>query len=391
MISIQEKVDCCGCTACFAVCPVSCISMETDHEGFDYPAVDQEKCIHCGKCLKVCPVPNQVKNPEEPEVYACYNKDEETRLKSSSGGIFSLLAENILNQQGVVFGAKFNENFDVVHDYTETIEGLVSFRGSKYVQSRMGDCYQQAKRFLESGRYVLFSGTPCQIAGLKKFLTKDYSNLLAVDLICHGVPSPMVFQIYKEGLEKQYQSTINSFSFRNKEHGWEKFYNVVVVGTHCDSSPFHQNIYMKGFLCDLYLRPSCHKCAAKNFQSGSDITLADYWGVTKVHPTFDDDRGISAVIINSTLGSAIFDVIKSDLMVLKSQLSHIIKYNSPLIQSVEAHPKRCYFFENFEKIPFQELTDICIKSQQTFWKVFKRKIRRIFINRITRRFCSFNK
>jgi coenzyme F420-reducing hydrogenase beta subunit len=196
MIHLTEKTDCCGCNACVQSCPKDCITMQEDNEGFLYPAIDLETCIDCSLCEKVCPEIHQKEVRKPLQVYAAKNRNEEVRLQSSSGGIFTLLAEKIIEEHGVVFGARFDENWAVIHDYTETIEGLASFRGSKYVQSRIGETFSQAKQFLKSGRKVLFSGSPCQIAGLKLFLKKDYENLLTIDFVCHGVPSPKVWRKY---------------------------------------------------------------------------------------------------------------------------------------------------------------------------------------------------
>ncbi|GHV67888.1 hypothetical protein AGMMS49928_05970 [Spirochaetia bacterium] len=193
---VPDKTQCTGCHACYAVCPVCCIVMREDAEGFVYPEIEIEKCTKCGLCEKICPALNQGNERRPLHVYAAKNTNETIRAASSSGGIFTLLAETIINEGGVVFGARFNEQWEVIHDYTETIDGLAAFRGSKYVQSRIGDTYTQARDFLVAGRRVLFSGTPCQIAGLKNFLQKDYENLLAVDLVCHGVPSPAVWRKY---------------------------------------------------------------------------------------------------------------------------------------------------------------------------------------------------
>ena len=196
MIKIRQNSDCCGCNACTQSCPLKCISLREDREGFLYPEADLERCCNCRLCNKVCPVINRRETGNPLSVYAVKNRDEEIRRQSSSGGIFTLLAEKILDENGVVFGARFDENWDVKHDYVETREGLALFRGSKYVQSRIGDSYLQAQQFLKKGRKVLFSGTPCQIAGLKLFLGKEYDNLLAVDFVCHGVPSPLVWRMY---------------------------------------------------------------------------------------------------------------------------------------------------------------------------------------------------
>lgn len=196
MISITSKEMCCGCAACEQRCPKSCIVMREDEEGFLYPQTDMSKCIDCGLCEKVCPVLNQGEKRKPLYVYAAKNKNPQIQLYSSSGGVFTHIAEQIIQNNGVVFGARFDENWAVKHDYTETLEGLAAMRGSKYVQSRIGSTYQQAKDFLEAGRLVLFSGTPCQIRGLKLFLAKEYENLLTVDLVCHGVPSPEIWRQY---------------------------------------------------------------------------------------------------------------------------------------------------------------------------------------------------
>ena len=202
MIEIKEKSSCCGCEACVQCCPKQCLTMHEDCEGFLYPQVDESSCIDCGLCEKVCPVIHQNASQEPLSSYIAINPNEEIRLKSSSGGIFTLLAEKIIAEGGVVFGARFDENWDVVHAWTDTIEGLAPLCGSKYVQSRIGNTYNEAKDFLKQGRKVLFSGTPCQIAGLKKFLRKEYANLLTVDFICHGVPSPGVWRRYLSELRE---------------------------------------------------------------------------------------------------------------------------------------------------------------------------------------------
>ena len=236
MIDIKDKKDCCGCSACVQICPKHCIHMVADNEGFLYPQVDTTVCINCGLCEKVCPVINQ-NEPREPlAVYAAKINNDEIRIKSSSGGIFTLLAEKIINEGGVVFGAKFNKNWDVVHDYTETINGLEAFRGSKYVQSIIGDNFKIAKQFLNDGRKVLFSGTPCQIAGLKRYLQKEYNNLLTIDIICHGVPSISIWGKYKNKVKQlaSYScrdfastnnklSTLNDINFRDKTNGWKHY------------------------------------------------------------------------------------------------------------------------------------------------------------------------
>lgn len=207
MIQIENKQKCTGCSACVQTCPKQCISFEEDEQGFRYPCVNQELCIDCGLCEKVCPCINENEQIMPLDIYAAKNPDKEIRKKSSSGGFFTMLAESIIDEGGVVFGARFNKKYNVIHDYTETKDGIEAFRGSKYVQSIIGDTYKQARDFLKAGRKVLFSGTPCQIAGLRLFLRKDYEHLYTVDFICHGVPSPGVFRWYL-------QEEINNYAAR---------------------------------------------------------------------------------------------------------------------------------------------------------------------------------
>ena len=324
MIHIEKKQDCCGCESCAQACPKRCISMREDAEGFLYPEVDRDLCVDCHLCERVCPVLNQGEERKPLRSYAAKNKDEEIRRRSSSGGIFTLLAERVIDEDGVVFGARFDERWNVVHGYTETREGLAAFRGSKYVQSQLGDSYRQAESFLKSGRKVLFSGTPCQIAGLRLFLRKEYDNLLTVDFICHGVPSPGVWREYlREEIVRQRigknsvlshpnrvqgDIRVENISFRDKRLGWKKFsfaLTLSVPGGHGAnntvllSEPLDKNIYLRGFLSDLYLRPSCYTCPAKCMKSGSDVTIGDFWGIKRVYPSFDDDKGVSVLLIHT--------------------------------------------------------------------------------------------
>lgn len=336
MIEILEKAACCGCSACAEKCPKQCIRLKEDNEGFLYPQVDRNTCIDCGICEKVCPVINQSDERGPLHVYAAKNRNEEIRLKSSSGGIFTLLAEETLKENGVVFGARFDENWEVKHDCTETVEGLAAFRGSKYLQSRMEDNYKKAETFLKQGRKVLFSGSPCQIAGLKKFLRKEYENLLAVDFICHGVPSPKVWRMYLDETCQKIidqggknsvssvlanggrKSCIEAIGFRDKISGWKKYSfflklnsGIIKGGKNTAGlfEPHPGNIFMRGFLSNLYLRPSCHSCAAKSGKSGSDITIADYWGIHLFMPDFDDDRGVGLVLVNSPKGEKLYNAL----------------------------------------------------------------------------------
>ena len=372
MIHIQDKSQCCGCEACVQRCPVHCISMRADEEGFMYPEVDSSLCIQCGLCEKVCPVIGRSESREPISVWAAWNKNDEIRRQSSSGGIFTAIAESVIGRGGIVFGARFDDNWNVIHDSTETLEGLAAFRGSKYVQSRIGDCYIRAEQFLKQGRTVLFTGTPCQIAGLHGFLQKDYPNLLTADIICHGVPSPGVWQQYINEEIQNYSRKCNrkflffpssirgrgykieNISFRDKVTGWKKF-SVSIVFSLIDSqgeyhktrlcSPYSNNKFMLGFLSNLYLRPICYKCPIKNFRSQSDITIGDYWGVQQEITGIDDDKGISAIIVNNVQGLEIIQQL-DEIKMLQTTYNKVLMYNPVLEHSVEEHKNRLPFYRD---------------------------------------------
>ena len=372
MIDIEDKKQCCGCSACVQCCPKRCITMQEDTEGFLYPVVDECICVDCGLCERVCPVLNQSSEREPLEVYAAFNKNEEIRMQSSSGGIFTSLADQVIKEGGVVFGARFNEDWEVVHDYVETIEGLSVFRGSKYVQSRIGNTFSQTEQFLKQGRKVLFSGTPCQIAGLKLYLRKEYENLLTMDFICHGVPSSGVWRQYLNELIARLGNSRNSvyphsesiilnsirnisrIEFRNKRLGWKKycFALTLSVTDECGSKntvllsePHNENIFMKGFLANLYLRPSCYACPSKCLKSGSDITIGDYWGIQNVKPEIDDDKGICCTIVNTSKG--IFYVSKMNVNKIISSYKEVFQGNTALIKSALLSAKRDEFYRHY--------------------------------------------
>lgn len=303
MIEITKKQNCSGCYACKNICPKQCIDMREDNEGFWYPQVDKDKCINCGLCEKICPIINNKERVNEIKAYACINKDEKIRAKSSSGGIYTLLAECIINNGGVVFGARFDEELNLVHSYTDNIQGLEQFRGSKYLQSRIGQSYKKAKEFLEKDIKVLFSGTPCQISGLLSYLSKEYENLICIDIICHGVPSPKVFKLYRDELEKKYGSTTQRIDFRCKDYGWKLFCVLLSFNNNTQyMKDLNNDVYMNGFLQNLYLRPSCYECKSKTLNRLSDITIADFWGIQNIASELDDDKGTSLVLVNSNKG-----------------------------------------------------------------------------------------
>jgi coenzyme F420-reducing hydrogenase beta subunit len=345
MINITDKHNCCGCSACYNICPQKCINMQCDDEGFWYPVIDIEECNDCHLCEQVCPIYKNKTARNNPVAYACKNKDEIIRKQSSSGGIFSLMAEKVLEDNGVVFGAGYNTDFDVEHSWIDNIEGLSRLRGSKYVQSNIGNAYQEAKRFLIKGRQVLFSGTPCQIAGLKAFLGKDYKLLICVDIVCHGVPSPKVWQLYKQHMEKVFKAESMKINFRSKVSGWRLFSMLFVFNNGTEySKTLTEDIFMQGFLKNLYLRPSCYACRFKTLNRLSDITLADFWGIEGMLPQMDDDLGTSFVLVHSQKGQEMFSTMAKRMDYEQVDVEKAIAKNSAAIKSVVLNPKRKKFF-----------------------------------------------
>lgn len=352
MITMTDKHNCCGCSACASICPKHCITMQTDNEGFLYPKVNDADCIDCGLCEKVCHELHPFEERKPRKVYAAINKNEEVRLKSSSGGIFYLLAEKTIAEGGVVFGARFDEQWQVVIDYAETMEGVKAFMGSKYVQARMATAYTDAKRFLTEGRKVLFSGAPCQIAGLHHFLRKPYDNLLSVDIICHGTPSPKVWGRYLDEVVTAGRKAINDVQFRNKRNGWKAFNFTMKYNKDEQSvslcSHHQQNHFMRAFLRDMILRPSCYQCQAKSGRSHSDITIADFWGINTEMPEMDDDKGTGLVLLNSDKGQTALDWSKTNDKETTADVA--LSHNAAYSHSVYVHPNRKDFFARLDKV-----------------------------------------
>lgn len=391
MIDIKRKEDCVGCNACLQKCPKQCISMNEDEQGFLYPKVDLNKCIDCHLCEKVCPVINQAQPRKPLHIYAAKNKDPEVQRTSSSGGVFFALVDYVINEKhGVVFGARFNDRWEVVHDYAETLEAAVVFKGSKYVQSRIGDNFKKAEDFLKAGRTVLFSGTPCQIAGLRLFLRKDWGEqLLTVDVVCHGVPSPMVWRDYLKyilrpsvaavGKNTDFQSTLNvkmpvitGISFRDKRISWEKFgFSVHAVALQGDQNSDFQstnshneeqellfetldkNLYMQGFLKDLYLRPSCYECPTKCGKSHANITLADFWGINNTYPRLYEDGYDSLVLANNDNGLRNLESISIDKE--EAEYSKALSGN-PALEHSARKPRESELF--WKQIPIEGVSAI---------------------------------
>lgn len=399
MVEILDKKSCCGCAACVQVCPKQCISFDKDNHGFRYPLVDKKRCVDCHLCENVCPYIKQGETRKPLHVYAAINPDAIIRKQSSSGGIFTMIAEKIIDQEGVVFGVRYDDRWNVIHDYVESKDALVALRGSKYVQSEIGNCYKKVKEYLKDGRKVLFSGTPCQVAGLKNFLRLEYDNLLTIDVACHGVPSPKVWKSYLNDyllsrLKKQ-EITIKDINFRHKITGWKNYSFVITDTQNSDSvtSKFvfkqihNKNPYMISFIRNLCLRESCFNCPAKSGKSGSDITLADYWGVKMVSPLLDDDFGTSLVMVGTPKGLQMIESLELDKT--ETTYEEGVRYNSSIHRCPS--PNRLYesFWEQFEKFGFLKAVSVIKKTEPSpFEKMFqfitsfiKKVIRFVYGNR----------
>lgn len=383
MIKITEKKQCSGCFACVTACPLGCISMIPDNEGFVYPKVDTTKCINCDLCSKKCPLINKKEVPiTDIPVYSVINKNEEIRKNSSSGGVFSLFAEEIIKNGGVVFGASFSEDFKSVHHISVTkIEDLAKLRGSKYLQSNIDVTYKEAETYLKKGSFVYFSGTPCQITGLYSYLGKDYENLYTQDFICHGVPSPMVWKKYVEKREEIADSKTTKIFFRNKEKGWKLFSTQFdFINGDKYLQDLTEDLYMKGFLSDMYLRPSCHDCGFKTVNRVADITLADFWGIEKTDLNMDDDKGTSLVLLHSEKGKAFFEKIKPNILCKEANLDFAIRCNPAISKSSVPHKNRRKFFSKIKKHSVDDAINSCIKISlpARIFILFKRIVKKLF-------------
>lgn len=369
MINITDKKECTGCRACVQRCPKECINFESDAEGFFYPRVDVSRCIDCRLCEKVCPVLNPLANRIPLRVLAAKSGDGQVRAESSSGGVFSLLASKIIDQSGVVFGAAWDADWQVHHTCVDDRSALWRLRGSKYVQSNTGDTFRQAEELLMQGRQVLFSGTGCQIAGLTLFLGRSYPNLLTVEVACHGVPSGKVWAAYLDGL---HLSQISSVCMRDKSTGWKR-YSVAIC--HVDGSlsePFFRNPYMRGFLNDIYLRPSCYACPSKAMATASDILLADYWGIDRVDDGFDDDAGVSLIMVATQHGAEVVDSL--NMTSIETGFAEAVRMNRAIVTSTKLTPKREQFFSGFGCEPFDVLVGRLTATGR--WKKMVRRVRK---------------
>lgn len=353
MIEIKEKSKCCGCTACASICPKNAIKMEVDNEGFLYPIIDKNACVNCGVCEKICPILNSKNENKDQDAYVLNHKDNEVRADSTSGGAFSPIAQYVLDKNGVVFGAAFDENFKVIHKYIENSEELTIFRGSKYVQSYLGNSFSQVKDFLDNGKYVCFSGTPCQIEGLKSFLQKDYENLITVDVMCHAVPSPLVWEKYFQYIKetKLNNEDVEKVLFRDKSKYGFKYSTMTLKSK---NKEYYKGVetdpFLRAFFGDLSDRPSCYECAFKKQNHESDFTIWDCFVAEKFDKNLDDDKGTSRVLVNSKKGKEIFDEIKKEFNYTEVEVDILTQNVKEMLHSVNIPKNRKSFFEDLNKM-----------------------------------------
>lgn len=332
------KIECCGCTACKNICPVSAIVMQEDNEGFQYPIINKDLCVNCKLCEKVCPLgrnAEKIKEEKRYDVFAAILKDETQRRKSSSGGAFYAIANTVIKKDGVVFGASFDEKLVLKHIGVATINDLESLRGSKYLQSCKGSIYKEVRTQLNSGRLCYFVGTGCEVAGLKSFLMKDYPNLLTSDIVCHGVPSQKLFDNHISFMEQKYHDKVVGYQFRNLD-SWGGCETVHFANRKSVINPTYMlSPYLYSFMYAMTYRPSCYYCKFAKIPRTGDITLADFWGVEHCGIPIDTSKGVSLVIVNNQKGKEIWKEVNADFEWFASDIEHASAFNGNVIRPSE--------------------------------------------------------
>lgn len=372
-VSVLQPNDCCGCTACFASCPVNAIKMKPDFEGFLYPRIDSDLCINCGKCLKVCLNINPYK--ENQIIYLCRNNDE-LRARSSSGGVFSRLAEIVLDQKGVVCAVGYSDGCtECLHKIITTKDGLDDLRRAKFVQSKKYDIYTSIKKYLDAGTLTLFCGTPCECGGLRQYLNKEYNNLLTCDLICGCVSSPDVYGRYIKFLTDKYGSKVVSVNFKDKRQGWR---GKAVAVSFANGAEYYNSIldddYCVSFHSRFNIRPSCFSCKYRSLERSADLTLGDFWAIEKYAPEYDDNKGTSFVLVNTSKGDMFLHKIeKMEMVRMCIDLEdYATKYNWCLHKNPTGMPgyDRKTFYEDLHTMSFDKMA---LKNLEAIKQIRKKK------------------
>ena len=366
--TVIDKHKCTMCGACHNVCPVKAIEIKEDADGFAYPCIDKKKCTNCGLCTKKCPALHPQKTSEiveklpTPICYGGYSKNDDVREKSSSGGVFSILADYVLSKGGYVCGAKFVKGATLEHVIINKKENLAPLRGSKYVQSNVNDVYKKIKKLLEKDNYVLFTGTPCQVAALYQVLGKDYEKLLTVDLLCHGCPSQKIFKEYLNEVTNGNEQNISDIKFRYKKNGWRNFWMSIKWKNNTIEFPATENTYYNGFEKNILIRKSCTDCHFNRLPRQGDFTLGDFWGVEHQNKDIDDNKGTSAILVNTTKAQNILTEIKSDFQALKNVPQKNIQDFNMVEWKSYPHPHRTYFFSKYQNKNYTSITKLIDES-----------------------------
>lgn len=358
-VTCVTKKECCGCGACCNSCPVDAITMEYDDEGFLYPVIDDKKCIHCGKCVKACPSLHVKRdNFKVPDMYAAYG-DNEVRSVSSSGGIFSLVADYVLKNGGAVCGAAFDEEQKLSHVVIYDEKDMPPLRTSKYIQSNTVKTYQEIKKVLDAGKPALYSGCPCQIAGLRTFLGKEYENLYTLDVLCHGGPSPVVFRKYLE--EVHHGKKITYIGFRDKDYyGWSTEMTVKYDNGEIYRKVRSEDLHYRSFLPCLSVRPHCQVCLYSALPRQGDFTLGDFWGVQKYDPKLTDGYGTSILSVNSEKGRKLLEIIKDKLVLLEPiDLKYILTHGQPFARPFKNNAMRYRFIRMIKDCSYAKTIECC--------------------------------
>lgn len=354
-INVKEY-ECCGCSACVKTCPKHCISLKRNAEGFLYPKIEETECIKCSLCVKVCPFQfTGSLRVNKPDTYAVKILDSHILEESSSGGIFSALAEEILREKGSVYGAAMSNDMKSVHHIRiSSIDNIELLRGSKYLQSEMDDCFELVRQDLEKKRKVLFSGVPCQINGLKLYLNKtEYENLFCIEVLCHGVPSTLLWQKYVDYIETKYKTKVTSVNFRNKKYGWRKFGLFMEGNPTSRYNSLEKDTYLQMFLKNYCLRQSCYACKVKKYESMADISIADFWGVENIVPEIFDDKGTSLVLVQTNKGMVLFKKIQNLISYRKIDFKDGIRDNSAYYKSAYKPKERDIFFKELNTYGYE--------------------------------------
>lgn len=381
-----DKKECSGCTACLHVCPKQCISMKQDEEGFLYPVIDESSCIKCGLCEKTCPFNTPTYKSNTPIVYAAYLKDISQRMKSTSGGVFYAIAKWIIEQNGIVYGAAFDDQFKLKHIGVDSINDLQKLRGSKYLQSDLGNIFSEIKQFLNQGRWVYFVGVGCQVAGLHAFLRKEYENLITSDLVCHGVPSQLMFDWHLDYLRKKEKGEIISYSFRDLESwGVCEMYSYISQ-THRQGirrlHGYSLSPYLYSFMEAFNYRYSCYNCKFAKLPRQGDITLADYWGVKHFFQDLDTDKGVSLVLLNTSKACNIWNQIQDVLEYRISRVEDAALINKNLIQPTPMPDIRPSIYEMIKQRGYKSVVDKEFRTPHYFRERLKTAIANTMLGKL---------